>query len=131
MKIKGIVDNVNTCDCCGKTGLAKTVALETNDGEIVYYGTTCASIALGYGKEYTSRNVHKLVQREEDKQKRAIERARAMESAQEHAARYNEPYLVLWKSNGRRGSYSTMSLEQYMALNNPIYGREIARLFPQ
>ena len=42
MKVLGIVDNVNTCDCCGKTGLERTVAIDLN-GDVVYYGTTCAT----------------------------------------------------------------------------------------
>lgn len=42
----GTSDEVSTCDCCGKSGLKRTVALE-RDGETVYFGTTCASRALG------------------------------------------------------------------------------------
>lgn len=42
----GIVDDVTTCDCCGKTRLARTVAMEKEDGEVVHYGTTCAARAL-------------------------------------------------------------------------------------
>lgn len=45
-KLLGIVDEVTTCDCCGKKNLARTVALETEGGDVVYYGTTCASYAL-------------------------------------------------------------------------------------
>lgn len=42
MKVLGITDSVNTCDCCGKKNLARTVAIDI-DGEVVYYGTTCAT----------------------------------------------------------------------------------------
>ena len=45
-KLLGIVDEVTVCDCCGKKNLARTVALETEGGETVYYGTTCAALAL-------------------------------------------------------------------------------------
>jgi hypothetical protein len=45
-KLLGIVDEVTTCDCCGKTRLARTVAMEREDGEVVHYGTTCAARAL-------------------------------------------------------------------------------------
>jgi hypothetical protein len=42
-KILGICDNVNACDCCGKTELQKTVAIENCEtGSIGYFGTTCA-----------------------------------------------------------------------------------------
>jgi hypothetical protein len=43
----GIVEEVTTCDCCGKTRLAQTVAMETEVGDVVHYGTTCAARALG------------------------------------------------------------------------------------
>jgi hypothetical protein len=47
MKLLGIVDYMNTCDCCGRTDLKCTVAFDTDDG-IVYYGRTCAT--RWYGK---------------------------------------------------------------------------------
>ncbi len=41
--ILGICDNVNSCDCCGKTQLQKTVAIENCEtGAIGYFGTSCA-----------------------------------------------------------------------------------------
>ena len=43
MKVLGITDSVNICDCCGKSGLERTVGIELNNGDIVYYGTTCAT----------------------------------------------------------------------------------------
>ena len=43
MKINGITDSVNTCDCCGRSGLARTVCFEADNGELSFIGTTCAS----------------------------------------------------------------------------------------
>lgn len=43
MKILGITDEVNTCDCCGRTNLKKTVAMEFEAGGMVHYGTDCAA----------------------------------------------------------------------------------------
>jgi hypothetical protein len=51
----GSTDTVNTCDCCGKTGIKRTVVLDTLDSDnnqewnIHYFGTTCAKKALNYG----------------------------------------------------------------------------------
>lgn len=45
----GIDDAVTVCDCCGKKNLKCTVALETQDGEVVRYGRDCASKAMGWG----------------------------------------------------------------------------------
>lgn len=42
MKLLGITDQINTCDCCGKTDLKCTVAFQKEDLTIVYYGRICA-----------------------------------------------------------------------------------------
>ena len=47
VKYLGTVDDINTCDCCGRSGLKKTVALDF-DGAVQHYGTTCAGRALGF-----------------------------------------------------------------------------------
>lgn len=51
-RIKGINNDVETCECCGKTGLKRVVWLVsvTQDGEeseATPYGTTCAAKRLG------------------------------------------------------------------------------------
>lgn len=46
-KLLGIVDDTDTCECCGKRGLKRVAVIEMPDGRIVRYGTTCASYALG------------------------------------------------------------------------------------
>lgn len=51
-KILGTTQNVETCECCGRTGLKKTVELGILDadgafhGEVTHYGTDCAASAL-------------------------------------------------------------------------------------
>jgi hypothetical protein len=49
--VLGITPDVDTCECCGKTNLKRTVILGTldADGDVachVYYGSRCASLAL-------------------------------------------------------------------------------------
>jgi hypothetical protein len=43
----GTTDEVDTCDCCGKTNLKCTVAFEKVDGAVVHFGTTCAARHTG------------------------------------------------------------------------------------
>ena len=43
--ILGITDDITTCDCCGKTNLKRTVALD-RDGDTVYFGVDCAARAM-------------------------------------------------------------------------------------
>ena len=42
----GTTDEVTTCDCCGKSGLKKTVALCFGEGDVLHYGVTCAARSL-------------------------------------------------------------------------------------
>jgi hypothetical protein len=132
MRFKGIVDNVNDCDCCGKTGLVKTVALETNGGEVVYYGVTCASVALGYGKEFTTRNAHKLAERVELREKYAKLLASAMASAQEKANASQKIQVVLFKKDKyhKLGWYSVMDAEQWYEFNSIQFGDKRAIVSP-
>lgn len=46
MKVLGITDERCECECCGKTNLKCTVALETAHGDVTYYGRDCAAKAL-------------------------------------------------------------------------------------
>jgi len=49
--IEGITDAVSTCDCCGRTGLRRVVALrDAETGEVAMFGTTCAARALGMAR---------------------------------------------------------------------------------
>jgi hypothetical protein len=49
-KILGISDDVTGCDCCGKSNLKKTVALD-HEGAVVHYGVDCAARALTGSKK--------------------------------------------------------------------------------
>lgn len=46
VRFLGTDDSVNVCDCCGKTELKYTVAIELEAGEVVHYGRICAARAL-------------------------------------------------------------------------------------
>lgn len=45
-KYIGTTDSINTCDCCGKSDLKMTVAIEHEDESINYYGCICAGKIL-------------------------------------------------------------------------------------
>lgn len=52
----GITDDHTTCECCGRSGLKRTIAIaeldaDGNRGEAVYYGSTCAALALRTSSE--------------------------------------------------------------------------------
>lgn len=47
-KVLGCNDEVTDCGCCGKSGLKKTVILESEATGIVRYGVDCAARAMGY-----------------------------------------------------------------------------------
>jgi hypothetical protein len=51
-KVLGITDEKTECECCGRTGLKRTVALDRTDaegnltGDVTYFGTDCAAKAI-------------------------------------------------------------------------------------
>ncbi len=47
-KILGYTEHVTECDCCGRTDLKGTIALESNGGDINYFGTTCGAKIANY-----------------------------------------------------------------------------------
>ena len=62
----GVTEEITSCDCCGKSELLCTVAMQTEDGEVVYYGRTCAS-------RHSGRKVEAMVS--EKKKQDAVMRA--------------------------------------------------------
>ncbi len=50
LKVLGIDDAVNTCECCGKSNLKSTVVVEIN-GSIFHYGSVCATKHTGLTKQ--------------------------------------------------------------------------------
>lgn len=53
MKAISITNEHTTCDCCGKNDLQKTVALQDDNGDVVFFGVVCAARALT-GKNHTA-----------------------------------------------------------------------------
>lgn len=70
-KLLGITDEITTCDCCGRSNLKCTVALENEAGEIVHYGRDCAGKAL-YGRK-SAKNTDLVTERA-----RMIEKCKAV-----------------------------------------------------
>jgi hypothetical protein len=62
MKALYITDEITTCECCGRSELKATVAMQLSDGDILHYGRTCA--ARNSGK--TSQQITKEVRAERD-----------------------------------------------------------------
>lgn len=53
----GTSDEVLQCSCCGKAPLKMTRVLRDNDGEIHYFGSTCAARATGWSNARLAREM--------------------------------------------------------------------------
>jgi hypothetical protein len=62
MKALHLDDSITTCECCGRTNLKATVLMQSDLGELVHYGRTCA--ARNTGK--TSQQITKEIRKERD-----------------------------------------------------------------
>lgn len=58
MKIVGIVDEVTTCQLCGREDLKKTVAVMDDGGYVSYYGCECVHKVLG--RRFTPANIERI-----------------------------------------------------------------------
>jgi hypothetical protein len=73
-KILGFTEEINTCDCCGKSDLKGTYAIDF-EGDITYYGSVCAFKVQG-----VSFDEQKEVKKEYKKRLKATEKFAIMES---------------------------------------------------
>jgi hypothetical protein len=96
-RILGITDEKDSCDCCGKSDLKSTVALELLDGSIVYYGTTCAGRAVGLKGKAASPQA--VISKLEDQIKRREMLNRRKAEAQREADRGKHIVLVCRKGD--------------------------------
>ena len=59
VRVLGITDDRTDCECCGKTNLKRTVALEFENAGVRYFGVDCAAMAV-HGRK-TKANAKKVV----------------------------------------------------------------------
>ena len=53
-----ITDDVTTCDCCGRSGLKRTVLMRLDDESLVNYGTTCAARNTGKDQRQIKQEIY-------------------------------------------------------------------------
>ena len=116
--VAGSTDERDSCDCCGKTGLKKTVVLSDADtGEFVFFGTTCAAKATGW----MSKDIRKAA-RTADAERRSQEQLERSRRASAELARWTE-YLV-----GQTGGlYTTMGDPDILGMVQALGGYGAAR----
>lgn len=57
-----IDDSITTCDCCGRINLKATVLMQSDLGELVHFGQTCAA----RNSNKTNRQITKEIRAERD-----------------------------------------------------------------
>lgn len=88
--IKGITDETTICECCGRAGLKRVVALMpldvdgNEDGPVVYYGTDCAADAMGRTATWV-RNAARAAQSEREVEMETARNLLAVYEPIEHA----------------------------------------------
>lgn len=50
MRVLGYTDEITTCDCCGKRNLRGSFGVETDAGDVLYYGSVCVNRVYGKAK---------------------------------------------------------------------------------
>ena len=68
-----------TCDCCGRQGLKKTIKLVNPGGRVVWYGTGCAAKAMGSQQKLVEKKRKEAIKARDDEDRRirnAMEKAK-------------------------------------------------------
>jgi hypothetical protein len=50
-------DSITTCDCCGRTNLKATVLMQSDLGELVHFGRTCAARNTGKSSQQITKEI--------------------------------------------------------------------------
>jgi hypothetical protein len=50
-------DSITTCDCCGRTNLKATILMESDLGELVHFGRTCAARNTGKSSQQITKEI--------------------------------------------------------------------------
>jgi len=92
-RVLGTTDAVTVCDCCGKTGLKVTFAIEMTDtGERFHYGSTCVTRNTGR----KTGELHRMQKQEQARRKSAAQyeyrgtgECKALEARMAEARKYD------------------------------------------
>jgi hypothetical protein len=50
-------DSITTCDCCGRTNLKATVLMQSDLGQLVHFGRTCAARNTGKSSQQITKEI--------------------------------------------------------------------------
>lgn len=78
MKALYITEEVDTCDCCGRTDLKATIAMQLNDGGILHYGRTCAARNSGKTSKQIQQEVFDEKTRQQNRRDKMAHNAKAL-----------------------------------------------------
>lgn len=81
IRIFGTVEDITTCDHCGRTDLKATVALSIDEGPVLHYGRDCAATALKVARSSISKAVRAADAAKEDEARQARRAAAALADA--------------------------------------------------
>lgn len=118
--LKGINNDVETCEKCGKTGLKRVMWLEVLDeegngtGSVIPMGTCCGAKALGFKGQYKSVEQVAEAFKAQEKKTQVIEEAKKM------AIQFNDEIAII----RRNDTYYTVRGKAYEA-NPNRYGRPV------
>lgn len=110
-EILGTCDSVNDCECCGRGGLKKTIALRNESGETVYFGSSCAALAMR-GTRKEGRLIENLATKAENKRREISGLVKDLARCAEMVALGHDKYLIGDKPIGAKLSYLIESYTQ-------------------
>ena len=93
-KTLAIVDDVHTCDCCGKSNLKSTIAMQRDDGEVLHFGSVCATRHSGREAKVIRKEAATALQQRNDEATAQVRSHRAFSAYQSKMAEAHAMKLV-------------------------------------
>jgi hypothetical protein len=105
IKVLGVNDDRDFCECCGKIGIKRVVWITIDDGEPKHYGTACAAKIAGIDGKWSAKRADILASKLKEREERMRRREALRECAQAEANRSGQPTYLGYTGSGiyRRG----------------------------
>lgn len=132
IKVLGVNDDRDTCQCCGKEGLKRVVWLAIDDSEPVHYGTTCAAKVAGISGRWTSNRADALAEQLRKREERMARYAALADHAQAMANETKQPVHIGYTGvawNVAPGLSVFTEAQRLETIQNPNRYADIQRTF--
>jgi hypothetical protein len=117
IEIISIDDEFDTCDCCGKSNLKKTVnfrKIGEGDLTVYHYGVNCFAAYAHLSHHYTAKNAECIKYDYAKKEENRAKYKEAVDQADKEAIENNQQMFVVKKQDRQIGTFYSVCDERFI-----------------